>query len=360
MFETSIKSSWTILISQIIALGQYSVGLTILNLFRFTTLFVVCCLAHNSPAFAELSEAGGSNYVAIDLPEYLADRSFDWRDSTLFKTPACQLDQDKSRASQELQKMFSSGQRKIALVLWHMHQPSDQICTGFALNSFRGRFPAIVVQNVQNFAKMAAHIGFSEFEVRFAPLAGNSPREWKTWNIAAFHENWEIIQQIKIALDQIKGITITYDLGVELGGVEQEHCVECSAYTSNIWKLFTQNFGSLDTYGFSIAYRRGRLARLIQDLQQSSGVLPKAFAVDLYKNIIPALQDFQQEAIDAGDSNPEFFIQETYYNDQNTFAQFLDASKFIHIKAVMQWPREEDSHGKSIVPHQYKYLYQKK
>jgi hypothetical protein len=193
-------------------------------------------------ASSQILGEGGSNYIAFGLPSATLQVGANWRDSSFFKTPACQLNQNEAAVSRELRLMRSGGQRKVALVLWFMHQAGNATCTGFALNSASGMLSESIVANLRDFVKIARDVGLDEVEVRFAPLVRNSPREWTVWNSSMFQENWRVVDQVHTALSGSSAVKVTYDLGVELGGVEEEHCGQCSQYTRMLWDVYTKKF----------------------------------------------------------------------------------------------------------------------
>jgi hypothetical protein len=129
-----------------------------------------------------------------------------------------------------------------------------------------------------------------------------------------------------------------------------------------MWQVYTTEFGTGNTYGFSIAYAPGRLARLIDTLR-SAGPLPKIYGVDLCRDpekVGVAISKLAMEARLKEIETPGFLIQETYYADQEIYQALVAAARRnnIKIRAIIQWPQVGGSNRKHIsVPSIPEYLY---
>ena len=138
---------------------------------------------------------------------------------------------------------------------------------------------------------------------------------------------------------------LTFDLGAELGGIETGSAAE---YTRRMWQDYTRRFGAEDTFGFSIAVHPGRVARWIQACDKT-GIRPACFALDLYKHIPEWMARLTSECRNAGISDPQIIVLETYYNDPQSLKELQEAAEQNHIEYLylMQWPLKRGN----TVPH---------
>jgi len=336
-------------------------GLHKLNLLRGILLLLISLPSGTALADAVL-EWGGSNYVASGLNLQRLNNDADWRNTDVFKTPACTLQSNRDLLQQNLSNLRAHGQRKVALVLWHSDTDNTGDCKGFLLRSHGGEFSPQVMDNLRVFLQLATRLRFEEVQIRFAPMGKSWPREWKSWDESVFQENWSLIRSTAAALQSIKSPRVVYDLDAELGGLTAPGCVQCPEYVRRMWRVYTAEFGNQNTYGFSIAYAPGRLARLIDDLR-ASGPLPAYYAIDIYaepERIGTAIDTLAREATQKGVAAPEFLIQETYYADQGVYQSLVAAARRNHVtfRAIMQWPQTRGSNRKHIsVPETPEYLY---
>lgn len=115
-----------------------------------------------------------------------------------------------------------------------------------------------------------------------------------------------------------------YDLGVELGGIVDN---QARTYTKRLWTDYVSRFGSGDSYGFSYAVARGRIAQQIAIYDQV-GVRPSAYAIDVYAPpqsdpMDQALTYVYQEMQQAGEGAKPIIIQETYADDSEIARKIL-------------------------------------
>jgi hypothetical protein len=125
-----------------------------------------------------------------------------------------------------------------------------------------------------------------------------------------------------------------------MGGVENHPSVE--AYVKRMWSTMEPALGTAGTYGFSIAYAEGRLGRLVKWLRES-GPLHDEIALDIYKRPNEKFVAAAEEARQNGLSRPTFLVQETVYDDPETYADFVSSAKKenVTIRAIMQWPKRK-------------------
>lgn len=312
---------------------------------------MICLASRMAPADAVL-EWGGSNYVASGLDTTLLNSDAEWRNTNIFRTPACTLQSTREQIQHNLSNLRAHGQRKLALILWHTDTDTDADCKGFLLQSRGGHFPPQVIENLKLFLEIAAQQHFEEVQIRFAPMGKNWPKAWNSWDEAMFQNDWSVIRSTVSALQTSSSPRIVYDLGAELGGLAAPGCMQCSTYVRRLWREYTDTFGTQNTYGFSIAYAPGRLARLIEDMR-ASGSVPAYFALDIYADpdrIGTIVDTLLKEATHNGVASPEFLIQETYYADQGVYDSLVSAARRDHVtlRAIMQWPQTRGSNRKHV------------
>jgi len=309
-----------------------------------------------------VSEWGGSNYVVFGLNLDLLNDEADWQRSDIFKTPTCHFQSNRELMLNDLSNLREHGQRKVALVLWHASLDAHVDCNGFLLRSTGGAFSPQVIANLKLLLQLTAKLGFDEVQIRFAPMGKNFPKEWKSWDESMFQENWSLIKSTVSTLQLTSVPRIVFDLGGELGGLSAPGCAQCPEYVSRMWQVYTTEFGTENTYSFSVAYAPGRLALLIDQLR-SAGPLPKIYGIDLYRDpekVGVAISRLAKEARLKGIETPEILIQETYYADQEMYQALVAAARQnnIKIRAIMQWPQVRGSNRKHIsVPSTPDYLY---
>jgi len=296
---------------------------------------------------AGFHEVGGSNYVMYHVaPEYRQEHNVDswWRPGVLQPVIGTFHEQGRQAVLDQLKTMHDGGQRKIALVLWHMPmngEPDahDNIC-GHALRSDGGALTAQHQANLKNLLLMIKQTGyFNELDFRFGPQGNAHPGEWSKWDEARYQENWNfLVATRKIVEDALKGgsMKVLYDLGVEYAGDER---AQAPAYMKRLWQDYTAHFGKRDCYGFSFALEPGEIGRMLKMYDQT-GVRPDVFALDVYDLIPQKFAAAAEEFKAAGIDRPRIIIQETYHNDANMLAQLQQAQKehqfeFLYL---MQWP----------------------
>lgn len=306
------------------------------------------------PAAAQ-EQTGGSNYVVVDpdLDRLRAEGA--WRDSRVFAAPACTYDRSAPRVDEDFRQMRAAGQKKLALVVWHMTHADRAECAGFTVASNGGRLPQRVLDNLATLLRRAKADGYDEVQVRFAPMGDNSPDRWKGWNQAKFEENWSTIRSTVQRLRQGETPRLVFDLGVELAG---RTCSSCPAYVTRLWRSYVAEFGPRDSYGFSVAAAPGRVRRLIETLR-AGGPLPDEIALDVYRNAGAAVARAAEEARAAGVEQPLFLIQETYYAEPETVREIVQGARRsgARIRAVMQWPVTPGANRNISVPRSYGYSY---
>jgi hypothetical protein len=327
----------------------------------------------NSPVPEYIQSVGGSNFCMYKITDdYLVREQAGswWKPGVLNHAVAAFHLQEPGYIKQTLSLMYENGQRKIALVIWHIHFKEKEIKNsetaeipgyeniyGHTLNSAGGSLCDQHKKNLIQLLRLIQQIDFESVTIRFASQARSCVTSWKKWEEEYYQENLRFILSTKQIADTVleNKVPLFYDLGLELGGLDSQLC---SQYTARLWKEYTDMFGTSDTIGFSFAVAPGRLSRMLE-IYKKSGVYPTAYPLDIYSNADKVLKYIAEEFTNAGLSNPDIIIQETFYNDAKTLKEVQAAAKDhnLNILYIMQWPIERqklyrtDSNGKKTPRH---------
>ena len=250
--------------------------------------------------------------------------------------PPAGYDSAHSQVDSDLRQMRVAGHKKLALVIWHTRHSTSADCNGFTVNSRGGRLPSHVLENLIALLRQTEADGYTEVQIRFAPVGNNSPYKWKKWKQEEFDENWSTIRTTVDRLRHVETPRLVFDLGVEFGGTA---CDSCTAYVTRMWRNYVDTFGAGASYGFSIAAAPGRVTRLVKALRDG-GSMPDEIALDVYKDARSTIIRAANEAKAAGIAQPKFLIQETYYGDAGTWGGIRAGAEISSAKvvAIMQWP----------------------
>src|SRR5258708_18025914 len=129
-----------------------------------------------------------------------------------------------------------------------------------------------------------------------APMDISYPMGWSSWDEAQFQSNWNLIWQtrqlIYQSLNSVPGANprLLYDLGLELGGlwaIPQPYGPVnpqvFRQYVTTLWSVYTYNYGSSDTIGFSIVPGfSGQISAQISTYDSTVGCRPNAYGFDFY------------------------------------------------------------------------------
>lgn len=306
---------------------------------------------------AGILEWGGSHWIILSSGINETLTASQYRDSNVFRTPSCQIQKNPEAARRQLADMYANGQRKLAIILWHMQRDKTEDCSGFVLRSSGAGLTPQTIRNLQSLLSSAEQLGFNEAQIRFAPMGDNAPSSWASWSAALAEQNWHVIEATKRSLDgRFPKLRIVYDLSAEMGGLAS--CVSCSLFTRYLWSQYNSKFSSTDSYGVSIAAAKGRVAKLIDDLR-AVGPIPQEIALDIYENPSREIAFAAMEARSRGIVSPRFIVQETYYADPGTYAAIVQAAKEhdVTIRTIMQWPKRKGSAPREIVSETPQFIY---
>lgn len=299
-----------------------------------------------------IAEVGGSNYTFYDMGNAAAGAR-PWDETLRPVIGTYHLNPEAVQV--QLQQMYNSGQRRISLVLWYMpfeappFPGSEPNMWVHVVNSRGGRLSSQHESNLRAVLRWIKYVGFEEVTLRFAQQGGADPSSnnapWNAgWSEAQYQENLAFISSTRATVESVLSPTAVkrqYDLGLELGGIVAN---QAGIYTKRLWTDYVSRFGGADSYGFSYAAARGRVAQQIAIYNQV-GVRPSAYAIDVYAPpqsdpIDQVLAYVYQEMQQAGDGAKPIIIQETYANDSEVAQKILDVLAVlpIKIKHIVQWP----------------------
>ncbi len=318
---------------------------------------------------------GGTNYAFYKIKDEYLERNEPnawWKPGVLKHLVGAYHMQSEGFIRQTLSEMYQSGQRKIAIVLWHTNIEKDKAASGskwadsvpagyehtygHTIDSAGGALCPQHQENLKALLKLIQNAGFESVTIRFAAQGVNNPMEWKTWQEVYYQENLSFILSTKRIADETLGkhLPIFYDLGLELGGLEGF----CTEYTTRLWRDYTRQFSTDDTIGFSFAVEPGRISRMLK-IYKDFGCYPVAYPLDIYYDADRVLSYAADEFKQPGLENPPIIIQETFYNDNQTFRELKAASREhdLNILYIMQWQVERvrmhwhDDNGNKYLRH---------
>ncbi len=296
------------------------------------------------------NEVGGSNYVMYEVGREYLDSGTGWfKPGVLQPVVATFHLQKKEDVRQQLKAMHGSGQRKIAIMMWHSHLPRKRMADGgiygHVLASNGGALTPQHAENLKGLLALIREDGlFNELVFRFAQQGSVWSQQWKVWNEEAYKENLKFILSVRQQIcDVLEGsdIKLVFDLGAELGGISKGSVPE---YTRRLWADYTKRFGANDTLGFSIAAHPGRISNLIE-VYDEVGIRPSRHALDLYKNVPKWMPGMVSEFHAAGIEEPRIIILETFWNSALSLQEFQQvADQFgLTFEYLMQWPWQRDA-----------------
>ena len=289
---------------------------------------------------------GGSDY-AFFVQNYTV-----WDNNQ--RTVVGQYHLDPGLVAAQLQQMYQSGQRNVALMIWYLpygptNYPVNGVLDGAFLDSSSGQLSAQVQQNLTAVLGLIKQIGFPQVTLRLAPVGTASPETWgNNWNEAVFEQDEAFeFSTRQLAETALAGSSVarTYDLGVEMGGIP--HYLNADgvtytdgqspAWTSRLWGDYVRRFGKNDSFGFSIAYSFGTLTSAIAEYD-AAGTRPNSYAIDSY--VVSDIWSSYVELAGAGEQAKPLVLQEVSYNDP-TQAQGIQM-ELQHVPLTVayidQWP----------------------
>lgn len=311
------------------------------------TLTFLSMLGQNQVGAQQLPlETGGTNFVVYALEKYGIGPTQDNWPSLRFVL--VHYHENPNLVKQRLQMMCDNGQKKVSLIMYFMTHGREGAGT---VPSATGKPYPQLEQNLRDVFKLISELEnknnqlcFNEIQFRFRSLSSsNDPVLWEEWNESKYLENKSFIfntrKIIKEALTD-KPQTLWLDLGLELGGVLRPQNL---AYTERLWRDYTNEFGTNDTYGFSIAWVEGRINALY-NIYKKVDKHPSQYAVSIYgsiENRPSPREQLAQIAKELKNTNTDvLLVQETFTSHASTMQAIKESRDLgISIRAVMQWQK---------------------
>lgn len=281
-----------------------------------------------------------------------------------------------------LQKMYDDGQRSVRVVFPMVNRyANDGYTFDVRKKSESGRPYYISEQGKQNLNTLLIDlkgIGYKRFIVALFSFDNLSPYNWDSTNIPDINEQNDygsvyngVLREIrKVVIESLGNNTGTIpasedqlhyyiDLGNEMapGDPQKQYSIP---YLRSIWQTYTNEFGSSDTVGFSIAadqiYSVDRLKNLYEIYCDSNGCksLPSALDFHIYGDLTTnAVRNQESDIFNALHkvvnrfapmASLPWIIGETYHNDKVVNDHFVNAvrSSGRHILFLTQWPLVRD------------------
>lgn len=317
----------------------------------------------------------GSNFLLMSLGELLEYPGDDAWYGLNGRKPIQPLigffHKNPQKAIDQFIKIRQSGQKVISIMIWFCRGIENNISFthGHCVANLNSNLIPQHLKNLENVIKTIEILKFSDLTIRFAPQGESDSSEWTSWNEKIYQENWNFIVNLRKKILEKKGkVKVTFDLGVENGGIPDDllssHKGLKESYTRRLITDYNKSFGMNDSYGVSIAWDsngwthgsegKGRIfsyLKLLKDLN----IRPKALALDIYDREYEGLIKAQQSIAQSGVANNlPIIIQEAFYNDRQAFDSFMKIKELgtLNIKYLFQWPvqRGKTGHFSLAVP----------
>jgi hypothetical protein len=332
-------------------------------MFKNKLLLALLIFGVAAEAQVDIEEIGGSNVIMSDIGNYAQATA-----STSASLWASELrplfatyHQYRQSVNQSLQTNCNNGQNKVAFMLWFgpfdpgLRQTNIIHFAHVVDSSSYGLAPQVnanirdVLMTVGNLRNQQNRPCYNEIQFRFAPQGPASPEhpDWLNgWREDLYQPTWHVVyyttRLIRDTLRAYPHIKLKLDLGVELGGADEcgySTTRQCRPFTRRLWSDFISTFQDPSiSYGFSIAFERGRVANFLRDMI-STGHGPSEVAIDVYTEIKDRIVDAHDEMKTTGFGHLKILIQETFYDNQESAKQIQAAIELgAPIRTVMQWP----------------------
>lgn len=255
----------------------------------------------------------------------------------------------------QINALRASGQNAYVIFIWNkdigvceFSSCNDGVADGVWGEVIDHSWAAMRPQHRANLKAMvgqALDAGFSRIYIRFG-YNGDAP-QWPSWDENRYQKAWNFIVDARgAAIEAVvsRGLTsrlahpqslLMFDLGAEDGGLTGG---QRQAFMKRLWQDYTYTFGVDDTVGFSFAWAPGRFTTQ-RNLLQTTGVLPKHWAFDIYDGIGSALSSIYSEM--GSLRNQPVHILETFFNNASISSQVasaLTSNDLLNVHLIAQWP----------------------
>ena len=169
-----------------------------------------------------ISSFGGTNFAFYDIKDAYLERNEPnswWTPGVLNHIVGAFHMQKASEIYEILGLMYKGGQRKIAIVIWHMNIDDDKLAKGSKwkseipagfeniyghnVNSSGGSMCQQHKKNLAMLLDLIEKVGFENVTIRFAPQGVNDPAQWGAWQEKYYRENISFIFSAKQISDRV-------------------------------------------------------------------------------------------------------------------------------------------------------------
>lgn len=237
----------------------------------------------------------------------------------------------------QLGQMYSSGQRRLRIALFH----STNISTGTIVKFSGNNLPAQQQTNLDNFLADMVNAGFVEIIFGFFTQGDNDPRTWSSWNEYQYQRNWNLIVNIR---NQLINSGIQYRIDLLNEGTPAPSQTQLKSYARRLWTDYTLTFGKSDTVGFSIIGNsaQNRVSTMPYIYNNN---YPYLFDVHFYNNESSEFQAIHNQISSIGQGGKGWIVGEVFYNDAQTATGLNQAiaSTSQNVFFLTQWPKTRNS-----------------
>jgi hypothetical protein len=261
----------------------------------------------------------------------------------------------------DLNAMFEHGQRKITLVCWYcpLNFPAAREHRWHhTVDSYGGVMFGQHQENVVELLALIERIGFNEIHFRFAAQGKAANGNWTEWKADQFNENWAFVDSVRDLVADNTSLPVVFDLALEHANMGLATDTLRQLYVRRKWRLYTEAHGPNDSCAFSIIHGGDGLLPMLTLFRQSGLPKPACYCVDSYDYAYLALSGVGRVLRDTGEITKPVYIQETNYNDAQTYADIKRAvaETELNFHGIFQWPKlrgREPQYFPDVFPKRY-------
>jgi hypothetical protein len=246
-----------------------------------------------------------------------------------------------------LNAMFEHGQRKITLVCWYApltFPAAHEHLWGHIVDSFGGVMFEQHQQNLIDLLALIRAIGFNQINFRFGATATAYVTQWEQWNPPQFNENWSFVNSVRNLILANTDLKVVFDLQVESANSELATNPLRELYARRLWRLYTTEHGTEDSCGYSVIHGVDGLQAMWRAFDIGHLPRPACYCFDVYDREYLVLTTASDALTAAGEIEKPVYIQETNYNDAQSYADIKLAlsEKPLNFQCIFQWPKVRD------------------
>jgi hypothetical protein len=251
----------------------------------------------------------------------------------------------------QLQQMFSNGQRRLRIPIFH----ARGISSGTIMDSTGGNLAPQFQTNLAHLLAAVKAAGFLEIEVSFHPQSLNDPTQWTSFSSDYFQENWSLIQNLRPI---IAASGMPYHLDLLNEGIPPLGYDALLQYDQMLWNDYVAEFGSSDTLGFSIiadSAHVGQVRTVYGPSAFGNNGSPQVFDVHIYDETGSSFATAFNALSSQGYQQVPWIIGEGFYNDAAEATALRQQANGTGQKVLYltQWPLTSDescSHAVNVAP----------